>query len=331
VYSILRDALIQYRHWWSSKIRRRTKAQTPVIAVILLYHSIADRGDRPDHWELSVSPDNFFDQMRILSAERSIVSLEDLAGQLNQHSLRARTVALTFDDGYANNLHTAKPVLDHLGLTATLFLTTGALGTSEFWWDRLERIIADARFRPSTLKLNLVSETLELQPESWDDGKLLTTMWSILRDVHPEVRADILATLEERLAVKEQTRFSRPLRVEEVWNLRATIRVGVHTITHPWLPALSESELARELSESKSTCEAISGYPATAFSYPFGVYDETTRSAVVECGFHFACATKQSIVTPDSDIFGLPRIAAPNVSGLELLELIDRIAAGRLC
>jgi peptidoglycan/xylan/chitin deacetylase (PgdA/CDA1 family) len=269
--------------------------------------------------------------MKTLSAARSIISLEDFAGQLNRHSLQAGTVAITFDDGYANNLHTAKPVLDDLGLTATLFLTTGALGTSEFWWDRLERVTADARFRPSTLTLNFMSETLELRAEGWDDGKLLTTMWSLLRDVHPEVRADILATLEERLAVEERTRFARPLKVEEVRELGATIKVGVHTITHPWLPELSEFELARELSESKSTCEGISGYPATAFSYPFGVYNGTIRGAVIERGFHLACATKQNVVSKDSDLFGLPRIAVPNVSGAELLHLMDRIAAESLC
>jgi peptidoglycan/xylan/chitin deacetylase (PgdA/CDA1 family) len=328
---MFRNALIQYRDAWLSRISRKTSAQTPVIPVILLYHSIDDRGGRPDHWELSVSPDNFLDQMKTLSAERSIISLDDLAGQLNQRSLQARTVAITFDDGYANNLHIAKPVLDHLGLTATLFLTTGTLGTSEFWWDHLERIITDAKFRPSTFTLNLGPAALELRTESWDDGKLLMSIWSLLRDVRPEVRADILATLEKQLAAKEQTRFSRPLRVEEVRELRATIRVGVHTITHPWLPALSEFELAREISESKSTCEAISGRPATAFSYPFGVYNETIRSAVIERGFHLACATKHNVVAPDSDIFGLPRIAAPNISGVELLKLINRIAVACPC
>ena len=257
---MFRNAFFQYRDTWL-----RTSAQAPATPVILLYHSIDDRGGRPDHWELSVSPHNFLDQMRTLSAERSIISLEDLAGQLYLHPLQRGKVVITFDDGYANNLHTAKPVLDQLGLTATLFLATGALGTSEFWWDRLERITTDAKLRPSTLTLNLMSETLELRAEGWDDGRLLTTMWSLLRDVDPEVRIDILATLEERLMVKEQTRFARPLRVEEVRELGATIRVGVHTITHPWLPALSKLEVARELSEIEVYLRSNFGAPSNRF------------------------------------------------------------------
>jgi peptidoglycan/xylan/chitin deacetylase (PgdA/CDA1 family) len=58
-----------------------------------------------------------------------------------QGALPAGAVAVTFDDGYADNLANAAPLLVEFGVPATMFLSTGAIVNGcEFWWDDLERI-----------------------------------------------------------------------------------------------------------------------------------------------------------------------------------------------
>ena len=56
--------------------------------------------------------------------------------------LPRRTVIITFDDGYADNFHTALPLLQEADCPATVFVTAGKIGAErDFWWDELERVI----------------------------------------------------------------------------------------------------------------------------------------------------------------------------------------------
>ena len=77
--------------------------------VILLYHRIG----RPelDPWGLSVSPENFVQQMAYLRQFRRPMALDGFVDGLCQGQLPANAVAVTFDDGYVDNLTVAKPIL----------------------------------------------------------------------------------------------------------------------------------------------------------------------------------------------------------------------------
>lgn len=83
---------------------------------ILTYHGIG----RGRH-EMNVTPENFAAQMAWLAEHRATIPLEDAARG-------APGIAITFDDGYADNLENAAPVLTRLGLPATVFLVAGHMG-----------------------------------------------------------------------------------------------------------------------------------------------------------------------------------------------------------
>ena len=60
----------------------------------------------------------------------------------------SRSVVITFDDGYRDNLLVAKPILEEHGLPATVFVTTGYVGSNrDFWWDELESLLRGGRSR----------------------------------------------------------------------------------------------------------------------------------------------------------------------------------------
>ncbi|MGH9553569.1 MAG: polysaccharide deacetylase family protein, partial [Terriglobales bacterium] len=279
------------------------------MPIVLLYHSIDDRCGRPDCWSLTVSPENFSAQMEALSLERTVISLSELERQVRRGRVHRGTAVVTFDDGYANNGIVAQPILERLGIPATLFLATGMVGSSEFWWDRLERILTDATRRPEKLEIEIGSHTVEVSMENWTNEDLLIKIWTLLRDVAPVTRDTALQYLEEALAALPR-HLSRPLMAEEVGKLRAgPIEVGAHTVTHPWLPVLEPDTLARELHSSKLACEEFMGCQVTAFSYPFGVYNEASRSQVISNGFSSACATINTFVPSNCDVFALPRVA----------------------
>lgn len=83
---------------------------------ILTYHSVGAR----DH-EMNVTPNAFADQMKWLSDHTEVISLDDATRGLPG-------VAITFDDGYADNLTNAVPILQRHGFPATVFVVAGRLG-----------------------------------------------------------------------------------------------------------------------------------------------------------------------------------------------------------
>ena len=103
-------------------------------AIILLYHRIAE----PEHdiYKLSVSPENFENQLIYLSEKFKIISLSELANSLKSKRLNKDCLIITFDDGYADNLYNALPILEKHGIPATIFVITGKIGDSTpFFWE----------------------------------------------------------------------------------------------------------------------------------------------------------------------------------------------------
>ena len=88
-------------------------------AIILLYHRIAEC--RPDPHLLCVSPKHFAAHLEIIQRWGTPLALRDLTAGLRAGRIPARSVALTFDDGYADNLTQALPLLERAHMPATIY------------------------------------------------------------------------------------------------------------------------------------------------------------------------------------------------------------------
>src|SRR6185437_3528364 len=119
--------------------RRRLPGTVPIAPTILMYHRVADVAVDP--WRLAVSPGWFERQMADLARHRSPMPVGELVDRLRRGTAPKDAVAVTFDDGYVDNLVYAKPILAEYGIPATLFLPTGSVGQpEEFWWDELAKL-----------------------------------------------------------------------------------------------------------------------------------------------------------------------------------------------
>jgi GT2 family glycosyltransferase/peptidoglycan/xylan/chitin deacetylase (PgdA/CDA1 family) len=84
----------------------------------------------------------------------------------------------------------------------------------------------------------------------------------------------------------------RLLTLEQIREMnRHGVQFGSHSLTHPFLPQLSDSQLRREVADSKSRLEDLLGSEVTCFAYPYGDVDARVRAAVVEAGYRFAFTT----------------------------------------
>ena len=88
---------------------------------ILMYHRVDNLKSQD---QLTVSPDLFEQQIHWLSKHHRIVSLKELSASLQHGNASSSAIALTFDDGYLDNLEHALPVLEKYQAPATLYVTT---------------------------------------------------------------------------------------------------------------------------------------------------------------------------------------------------------------
>ncbi len=104
--------------------------------VVLLYHRVLPaRSAGPRDWPLSVSVEEFAAQMDLLVGAACVVPLQTIADAPAEDQ-RATRVAVTFDDGYADVVSHALPVLQQWSIPATVFLTTGFCdGSATAWWE----------------------------------------------------------------------------------------------------------------------------------------------------------------------------------------------------
>jgi peptidoglycan/xylan/chitin deacetylase (PgdA/CDA1 family) len=266
--------------------------------------------------------------------------LQDLVQSLRRGRIPHGVVVVTFDDGYADNLHAAKPLLERHDVPATIFLTTAYVRQNkEFWWDELERIF----LQPSTLPDRLFV-TVNGQSHQWDlkearhyseeefrqhawwtwrakdyptgRHRLFRDLFQLLQPLPEHERGPAITNVAAWAGIGSGVRPThRPLASDEVVRLAESglIEVGSHTVTHPLLPQLSAASQREELQTSKAFLETLTCKPITSFAYPFGASRRSETAALVrEAGFESACSTIPDAVFRDTDLFQLPRLYVGN-------------------
>lgn len=116
------------------KIKNRLAKTFFKTSPILLYHRIATVSNDP--LMLCVSEKCFEEHLIFLKKHYNIIKLTELSERLLQNKLVGNEAAITFDDGYKDNLTNALPLLEKYNVPATIFITTSLLGKrASFKWD----------------------------------------------------------------------------------------------------------------------------------------------------------------------------------------------------
>jgi peptidoglycan/xylan/chitin deacetylase (PgdA/CDA1 family) len=317
--------------------------------LILLYHRVAEL--RLDPWFLSVTPRTFAEHLEVLQRHAHPISLQRLFQGLLEGGLPERAVAVTFDDGYADNLHDAKPLLARYEVPATVFLATGYIGHErEFWWDELDRLLLQPGTLPEVLRLKIAGRTYQ-----WELGEaayssedatrrrrrwrawggrapnsrhhLYFSLWELLYPLAEVERQESLYALRAWADAEPVVRPThRPLSLQEVVALRQgeLIEVGAHTVTHPALATLPIASQQNEILESKVRLEEILGCRVSAFSYPHSSLSAETVVIVRKAGFACACTAFAGRVGQLADPFRLPREHVQDWDGREFTRRLMR-------
>jgi peptidoglycan/xylan/chitin deacetylase (PgdA/CDA1 family) len=302
-------------------------------AIVLLYHRVTHLQTDPQL--LAITPEHFAAQMAALRQIAKSVRLSQVFSEDG--------VAITFDDGYADNLHEAAPVLGQFSVPATVFATTGHTdSTDEFFWDELDRLFLQPNRLPEKLELGDrlfdLKDCFQYTPAQWEqhrrwnvlqpamDGSrqaIYLEMCKLLHASTADQRAAYLSQLSKWSNLQETGREShRMMTSVELRTLMASpmVEIGAHTVNHPLLAAESPQRQREEIEQSKISLEKILGTPVTSFSYPFGTrrdYNSITVDAIRSAGFEMACSNFEAIITADTDRLQIPRYIVRDWDGLE--------------
>ena len=293
--------------------------------VILLYHRVAVIDSDP--WSLCITRKRFVEHLEVLRACVPI-TLEQVRPSGHFLSKRPR-VAITFDDGYADNLYTAKPLLERYDIPATVFVVTGYVGQDrEFWWDELEKIVFGPETLPGRVQFSSAAATFSLDTDELSRSALFMALYWQLQPMSHEERRDVLNQLlvwsRRSPSVRESHRI---MTAEEICRLAkgGLVEIGSHTITHPRLASQSLEIQKAELLNSKEWLEDLCGCSIASFSYPFGGskhYTPETVAAVSEAGYLRACTATGHRVAKHHALHELPRFEATVMTTDDLEKLL---------
>jgi peptidoglycan/xylan/chitin deacetylase (PgdA/CDA1 family) len=310
-------------------------------AVILMYHRVVDLESDP--WFLCVTPDHFNEHLDVMARLGRPASMTGLVRGLQTGRVLDRTIVVTFDDGYTDNLYFAKPALERYEIPGTVFIVAGAVGKeSEFWWDDLERLVLQPARLPDVLTLNLEGRKMEWQlgkaavvldgsqkkdravkPWAAPAGSRLAFFYSVWQQLLPLAEGARSRTLQEIAAwsgVETTPRHThRVMNGEEVVRLHqgGLVEVGAHTASHVSLPSLPRAVQQEEIQRGKKLLEDLLGSPVKHFAYPHGEYTPETVAVVQEAGFQSACTVVASSLYRGANPFLLPRFDVEDWDGEE--------------
>jgi peptidoglycan/xylan/chitin deacetylase (PgdA/CDA1 family)/glycosyltransferase involved in cell wall biosynthesis len=288
---------------------------------ILLYHRIAEPVN--DAYGIVTSPTNFADHLELLSDLGDLVPLAELPASVARAPTSPR-FAVTFDDGYGDNLHVAKPLLDRFDAPATLFVATDFVGRRSFWWDELSELILASAPLPTALEVELEGIAHRWELHDSRRAEVMYAIWHVLLPLAPGDRLEALAAIRSQFAMPASVApDARPLTRAELAQLvdDGLVDVGAHTRSHPLLTTLRAEAMQAEIAGGKAWIEDFLDRRVTLFSYPFGVPedpDEHVLAMLRSAGFDMACLCAEGPVTTRSSMLRLPRLYVLNWTADEL-------------
>jgi peptidoglycan/xylan/chitin deacetylase (PgdA/CDA1 family) len=266
------------------------------------------------------------EQLTFLARFANVVPLGDALRALEEGSpLPPRAVAITFDDGYRDQLQLAVPMLERLGLPAAFFLIPGLLGgTVRPWWEVLGWIFGCATrdvvvWEGRTVGLRGGAER---RASLFTISELLKRRDSRARDEAIEELADLCRPAD---APCDQAMFMDWAGAREL--ARRGFTVGSHSQTHAILANESETEQRRDLGLSRQQLTQELGVRVDLLGYPNGTaldYDQTTVAAARAAGYTHAVTTIAGWNHPSTPSFDVRRFVLQperGVTGLSIIPL----------
>lgn len=246
-----------------------------------------------------------------LTAWFRVLRFDEAVHRLRDGTLPERALAITFDDGYADNHDVALPILSRHGLPAAFFVTTDFLDGGVMWNDRIIEAVRRADLAElDAHRLGLAGMGVVGLGDLAQRRSALQALIGAVKYLEPDARTVAVEAIERACDGKPPGPLM--MRPEQVVALhRAGMLIGAHTKSHPILARLDSEQAREEIAGSRRMLEDLLGAPVRTFAYPNGRphedYGPQTVALVAEAGFEAACTTARGTANASTSPLEIPR------------------------
>ena len=299
----------------------------PSQLLVIAWHNIESTWHYPAR--AGVGTRGFERQVRWLARAGTLVPLgEAVADLLAGRPLPPRAIALSFDDGYLDNLELAVPILRRLGLPATFFLVPDLLeGKPRAWWELLGWGFANAG------RAGVTWRERELATRGAAGHRSMLLVAEALKALDREAReAEAAALLELLEPAGEPDVAGLFMDGDHARKLVAAgMEVGSHSLHHAILGRETPADQREDLAASRAWLAAALDRPIELLAYPNGRwadFDEHTVAAAEAAGYLASFTTQAGRNLPGAAPHALRRVVFEPQLGLAGMAM--RRVRGRL-
>ena len=252
---------------------------------------------------------SFDAKMGWLQSQFNIIPLAEGVRRLREGTLPPAAAAISFDDGYRDNLTLAAPILQRRGIPATFFVATAFLDGGIMFND----VVIECMRRTKRHQAQLPNLGLPPLPlGDWNARRhAARTVLRALKYLPAGDRAAQVAALPAALGVELPKDLM--LSSSELQALASLpgVDVGGHTHSHPILCSLADDDAQREIAQGRDLLQALTGQAVPLFAYPNGRwgqdFDARHCRMVQACGFEAGFSTEPAVANVHADRWALPR------------------------
>ena len=322
---MLKNTIIKPLLLHSRVLRIWTELFSPT-ALVLCYHSVSDKRIEQSaviSTGITVDADLFEQQMSILRKEYHPITLDDIADSLERGTkFPRRAVAVTFDDGFADNYHIAAPIMEKYDIRGAIYLAVDAVRRQELpWYCRLHYLFHQA----AENKLLFTDPESGrdwhcARPEEKNDAERFYAQSCVVLD--GEQQRQRISQIESYFGYKLDLLKPSPgmMTFEQAKELRRRGHIiGSHTLSHGTAGLLTAEQLHREIGGAHQILEQESGEPVEHFSYPhpYQIDPQWNADSLKETqrlGYKTVVLTRQGLIRQAENPLLLPRLYIGNDS-----------------
>jgi len=252
--------------------------------------------------------------MQLVATKFHPVTIDEIEQFLNNgKKLPPNSVAITFDDGYADNYAIVAPILDRFEIRASFYLTESLIGTRIVPWF--------CRLRHAFAKTNR-SEWPSREGRNWslasreERNNAFLAACNLCSAMSGTDCSNTVQEIENILEIEQLSGDGMMMDWDQAKALlNAGHSVGCHTSTHPNVAHVSGTVAQAEILRAKYDIETKLESSVLHFSYPHPALDPNwnpdTRTLTREAGYRTAVTTCAGPVREGDDVLALRRVAAP--------------------
>ena len=295
--------------------------------LVLMYHEVLEDDREIEAWTV-VKETEFRRQMEYLKRNFQVIGLpEALQLMLDPGPVQGNHAVVTFDDGYSGNRRVAFPILESLGIPASIFVATGAVENQALYW--YDRVILE--FQDSSVGVQLDLEPMRLNKYTFPKGMAGENRWEQIRKLLEDLKALPPDDREKAVAgIQEQTgsdggsssRDLAPLSYAEIRELAESrlITFGAHSHSHEILVQIGPEEIRKSIGQSRELLGKWTERKIRHFSYPNGNYNAEVMAMVKGEGFECALTTESRPWALRDSAYSIPRIGIGRYDGVEIFK-----------